>query len=113
MYRVFQRENGEKERMTRVLDDLKVLAVDWLKYEKIGKRYFKRNGEFTDYVNTHKAFFILLRKEDEFYTEQDQIETLLHELEHYDISKTLLAIGIPPSRGQALYPEWVHSNPSE
>ena len=46
-----------------------------------------------------------------FLPENEVIETLIHELEHYYLTKVLKNLGISTWR-HGLYPEWITSEPS-
>jgi hypothetical protein len=102
--------------MTKILDDLEIFANV---KEKVPRT---RLGSF-DFVNieendgsTHESFIIVVHN-----TSNDQtlVETILHELEHYDVTKTLQKLKTPTyGNSRSVYhnphtwPEWFHSNPS-
>jgi hypothetical protein len=86
--------------MVRALDDLDIECVNWLKPEENGKLGYSCENCFRIWISCK------LR-------ERKIIKTLIHELEHYELTKLLLSWAIPAwLHPFIIYPEWVHSNPS-
>lgn len=83
----------------RVLDDLEIRVEGWvLEFGRL------------EYVSDRKCFFMWVRKN---LDEREIGKTLIHEMEHYDITKTLLSMNIQTlPLPETPYPEWVHSKPS-
>jgi hypothetical protein len=57
-----------------------------------------------------EAFYIVFGYDREPFNDE-KIEALCHEFEHYHLTKLLKSIKIPPHKN-GLYPEWITSNPS-
>jgi len=58
-----------------------------------------------------QRFHILFSRYPGFLSEDELLETLLHEMEHYDLTRILRKLGIK-SNVHGLYPEWIISKPS-
>ena len=83
----------------RLLDDLEIRVEGWVL--ELGR---------IEYVRDEKWFRVSLRKN---LGERKLVETVIHELEHYDLAKTLFSMNVKPQPiAQKPYPEWVHSEPS-
>lgn len=86
----------------RILPDLEICSL-------VGMRFYERT--FFVWNEKEQRYYIAFNYEDlrEGFNDE-QIEGLCHELEHYYLTKLLKTLAIPTRKG--LYPEWITSNPS-
>ena len=88
------------------------LAVHW-GFDTVNFKVAKWPNELAIFYfgRVDRRFHILFSRYPAFLSEDELIETLLHELEHYVLTRILKRLGVK-ANGNGLYPEWITSKPS-